>query len=587
MEPKKLLWQLFPGLLIIMLAALLLSAMLISNYYRDLFLKEQGDQMLARVKILQTEMVELIQEKRWIELAGLADRLGDKGQMRITLVDQQGRFLADSLGHLSTAEVLKLQPEIRAALRGIEGRSLRYGNTEQKQMLYVSLPINNGVTSIGALRLGVPVGLFEESLSWARPGLFWPVMGLGILAALACLPLVGKLTSPLSEIEDAARRFAKGELSHRLPSYQSFEFSRLARSLNEMAGQLFARFEEINARKKQQEAIFTGIGEGLLVLDEEGRVINLNPAALELLGLTDMRGKRLTDAARIPALEEFVKKSQKSAVVVSGQIEIFKTDRVVRATGSRLLDAQGGTAGVVLVLYDLTHLLKLENIRKEFVANVSHELKTPITSIKGFVETLLDGAKDDPEALDRFLKIIERQTGRLELIVEDLLSLARIEEKGFAERLQTTKVDLIEASKAAVQFCQHKARDKKMALVLNSSEVWIAQVNRPLIEQVLVNLIDNAVKYSPAGSKIELDFGRDGEMTWVAVSDQGQGISASDLPRIFERFYRVDKARSGLDSSTGLGLAIVKNIIELHQGRVEVKSEVGKGSRFCVLLPIV
>jgi len=353
-----------------------------------------------------------------------------------------------------------------------------------------------------------------------------------------------------------------------------------------MAKQLEDRFETIDRQKCEQEAIFAGIGEGLLVLDPEGRITNLNPAAMEILSLGDAYKKKLVEIVRNPALETFVQKTLLLETPVTAQIEIYQTDKVVRATGTALTDGKGRQIGVLLALYDLTHLLRLENVRKEFVANVSHELKTPITAIKGFVETLQDGAKDDPAELERFLAIIARQTGRLEMIVEDLLSLARIEQDGFEQAMERERTDLKELCKGALQLCQPNAKAKGISLILEEGEPHKLEINPRLVEQALINLLDNAIKYSGKGKEVRIGWFRSNQNWSLEVKDQGLGIPVEALPRIFERFYRVDKARSGNDLSTGLGLSIVKNIMKLHKGRVEVESQLGKGSSFRLLFPL-
>ncbi|MDT8447028.1 MAG: ATP-binding protein [bacterium] len=585
MNPKRLHWQLFPGLLLILLITLLLLTALVSRQYGDFFLEYRAQELLARGRILEPELVAMIDGGQWVALGGLAERLGPRGEVRITLVSPRGEFLSDSQGYLSTAEVLAEQPEIKAAIQGHAEQAIRFGYTEQRQMLYVARPLREDARLVGVVRLGVPIESFAKVLSWTRFGAIGLTLGLGLVAALASLLVVKKVAGPLEEIQQRAQDFAQGDLSVRLPQFDSLEFSRLSAALNLMAGQLQERFETIGRQKLEQEAIFTGIGEGLLVLDTEGRVTNLNPAAIEILSLREAKGKKLVEILRNPELERFAQEALATDQTVTAQIEIFQTDRVVRATGSRLSDNQGRHLGVLLAFYDLTHLLRLENVRKEFVANVSHELKTPITSVKGFVETLLDGAMDDPDDAERFLRIVYKHANRLEMIVEDLLSLARIEQEGFEEQLHTERRDLRDLIRISKGYCAQKAQSRQVELLVPESPEVEVLVNDQLAEQALVNLIDNAIKYSPEGSQVTITCFERGPWQVVEVADRGEGVPEADLPRIFERFYRVDKARSGLDSSTGLGLAIVKNILKLHRGQVEVESKWGRGSRFRLLFP--
>ncbi len=260
-------------------------------------------------------------------------------------------------------------------------------------------------------------------------------------------------------------------------------------------------------------------------------------------------------------------------------------ERVMQAHGSALHDLEGRPIGAVIVLNDVTDFRKLENIRRDFVANVSHELKTPVTSIKGFVETLLDGAMDDPVDSDRFLRIIAKQADRLHAIIEDLLALSKIEQAEDAEALALTPVPLKQLLDSAAATCQSSARDRQIEVRLECPPELYVQVNPLLFEQVLVNLMDNAIKYSETEHQVNVVAAAvAGEVT-ISVSDQGCGIADEHLSRIFERFYRVDRARSRKLGGTGLGLAIVKHIVQAHHGRVTVESTVGVGSTFTIHLP--
>ncbi|OGH00067.1 MAG: hypothetical protein A2600_00150 [Candidatus Lambdaproteobacteria bacterium RIFOXYD1_FULL_56_27] len=586
MNPKKLIWQIFPPLLLVFVTAMLLLSALVANRYSRFFVDYVSRELLLRAKVLEPELAKLIEERQWVLLGGIAERLASGGDVRVTLVSLQGEFLADSLGHLSAAEELAGLEEIQRAIQGESLAVQRFGFTEQREMLYVARPVLIGVHPVGVVRIGVPLDYYTEMLSWTRPAIAGLALGLGLAAALASLLVVRRVSIPLEEIQKQAQAFAQGDLTVRLPGFESLELDRLSRALNLMAKQLEDRFETIDRQKCEQEAIFAGIGEGLLVLDPEGRITNLNPAAMEILSLGDAYKKKLVEIVRNPALETFVQKTLLLETPVTAQIEIYQTDKVVRATGTALTDGKGRQIGVLLALYDLTHLLRLENVRKEFVANVSHELKTPITAIKGFVETLQDGAKDDPAELERFLAIIARQTGRLEMIVEDLLSLARIEQDGFEQAMERERTDLKELCKGALQLCQPNAKAKGISLILEEGEPHKLEINPRLVEQALINLLDNAIKYSGKGKEVRIGWFRSNQNWSLEVKDQGLGIPVEALPRIFERFYRVDKARSGNDLSTGLGLSIVKNIMKLHKGRVEVESQLGKGSSFRLLFPL-
>jgi two-component system phosphate regulon sensor histidine kinase PhoR len=328
--------------------------------------------------------------------------------------------------------------------------------------------------------------------------------------------------------------------------------------------------------------------EGVVAVDADERIINLNPAAAELFGIqmTAARGRSLQEVIRNSSLQRFFARVLTENRPMEEDIVLHNAgERRLQAHGTLLKDAAGGRIGALVVLNDVTRLHRLEDMRKEFVANVSHELKTPITSIKGFVETLQDGAVGNHDEAQSFLSIISRQAARLESIIEDLLSLSRIEQE--TERTETprSRESIADIVANAVQQCRLKIDEKRINIVVECSEKLAAHVNAPLLEQAVINLLDNAVKYSPAETSVRISAREDGSEVILAVQDNGCGIPQEHLPRIFERFYRVDKARSRQLGGTGLGLSIVKHIVQAHGGRVQAESRVGRGSTFTVVLP--
>jgi two-component system phosphate regulon sensor histidine kinase PhoR len=289
---------------------------------------------------------------------------------------------------------------------------------------------------------------------------------------------------------------------------------------------------------------------------------------------------------RLSELQRFVVGALSSGEPVEKDLVLYgEAERIVRAHGTPLRDAEGKRVGVLIVLNDVTRLAKLENIRKDFVANVSHEIKTPITAIKGFVETLQEGQSQDPEDVQRFLGIIHRHVDRLEAIVEDLLSLSRIEKEAETEEIPLEDHPVRVVLARAVQACEGKAASRKIRLELDCAESLTGRVNPHLLEQAVVNLIDNAVNSSEEGKSVTVKAQEKEQDILIQVQDQGSGIERKHLERIFERFYRVDKSRSRKLGGTGLGLSIVKHIVQAHGGRVSVESRVGVGSIFTVQLP--
>jgi two-component system phosphate regulon sensor histidine kinase PhoR len=322
--------------------------------------------------------------------------------------------------------------------------------------------------------------------------------------------------------------------------------------------------------------------EGVLAIDAEQRVLRMNQAASELLGVDAARaeGRILPEVVRNTDLQRLLTEVLASRQPAEGDVALRDRDqRMLYVHGTVLDDVRPGESGALLVLHDVTELRKLERMRRDFVANVSHELKTPVTSIQGFVETLLDGAVNDPQERDRFLRIVAAQTDRLSAIIDDLLTLARVEQ---GAKVVLSPGPVAAVLEAAVTTCKLMAEEMNVSLQWTCPPDLQATMNPSLLEQAVVNLIDNAVKYSAAGQTVRVEAGRaDGEV-FIRVIDQGCGIGSEHLPRIFERFYRVDKARSRKLGGTGLGLAIVKHIVQLHGGQVTVDSAPGRGSTFTV-----
>jgi two-component system phosphate regulon sensor histidine kinase PhoR len=414
--------------------------------------------------------------------------------------------------------------------------------------------------------------------------------GLLLVAAifLASLWTSRRLRLSLQSLAEGVERLADDDLSHRLYAADFLETRRLADSLNRMAQRLEIRMAAIVAHEHEQEAMLTSMDEGVLAVDREGTILNLNETCARLLGQDParLRGRRFHEAIRKPDLLSVVELALAEQSPVERDVRIVGSDdRWLHAHGTTLYDAQRRQIGALLVLHDVTRLRRLENMRRDFVANVSHELRTPITSIKGFVETLLDGAMDDPETSARFLRIVLRQVNRLNAIIEDLLILSRIEKGSDEATIELGEDRVAEVLRAAIEMCEKQAQDKGITLWLECDTELVARINAHLVEQAVVNLVGNAIKYSEPGSRVEVtSYRQDGEVL-IAVKDQGCGIEGKHLSRLFERFYRVDKARSRELGGTGLGLAIVKHIALAHRGSIDVQSTIGSGSVFTLRLP--
>ena len=366
------------------------------------------------------------------------------------------------------------------------------------------------------------------------------------------------------------------------------EFNALADATYSLAASLQDRLNAVTEQRNELEAVLSGMVEAVLVFDAEERIIRVNRAAESLFQIAEpkVKGRSLQETVRNTELHRFVGHTLSKDDPGEREIVILSDpDIFLQAHGAKLMDAQGQKIGGLIVLNDVTRLKALENIRRDFVANVSHELKTPITSIKGFLETLKEGAIKDPENAERFLDIIIRHTERLDTIIEDLLSLSRIERESERGEITLEKGSVREVIEAVGRTCFKAARKKNISLECDVEEDLSAKFNSTLLEQALVNLVDNAIKYSEPEKKVELEAKKTVGEIVITVRDQGCGIPKEHLQRIFERFYRVDKGRSRKEGGTGLGLSIVKHIVNSHRGRIDVESSPGSGSAFSIHLP--
>jgi two-component system phosphate regulon sensor histidine kinase PhoR len=360
--------------------------------------------------------------------------------------------------------------------------------------------------------------------------------------------------------------------------------------MNSMAAQLDERLRTVVQQRNEQEAVLASMIEGVIAIDTDQVILKINRAAGELLNINPAiaGGRRIGEVTRKVELQRFVAQALASNDPIEAELTLphRNEERYLQTHGSPLRGADGQKIGALIVVHNVTRLRRLENLRRDFVANVSHELKTPITAIKGAVETLRDGAIDDPQAVKPFLDIAGRQTDRLNAIIEDLLSLSRLEREAESAGIKLTQQKLQPILESAIQACASVSDELNVEIRVFCSETLSARVNAPLLEQAVVNLVSNAIKYSEKGDAVNVEGWQDKNQVMIKVQDRGVGIAREHLPRLFERFYRVDAARSRAIGGTGLGLAIVKHIVQAHDGEVTVHSTPGEGSVFTIRLPV-
>lgn len=535
------------------------------------------------------------------QLQAVVRDLSARALARVTIIASDGRVLADSAvsdSNLTAVENQLARPEIQQAAATGRGTDLRTNHTTGERTLFsaVSLSSPNQAMPPVFLRLGLPMAAFDRQTDRLHGNLA-VAFGITFLVAITLsVWLAHGITKPLSEIATAARQLAKGEHDVRIRTGSQDEVGLLADEISHMTDQLKARLDELSEDRAQLLAMLTSMVEGVMVLDSRGRVLQINPALERMFDVTRMevRGHPCSDVFRHPKLDTLVSTVLTKRMNEEDEILLHPSGRRLHIEASVTENERENEACAVLVFHDMTELRRLEIIRKDFVANVSHELRTPLTSIKGYIEALLDGAKDDPETSTKFLDIILKQSDRLNLILEDLLQLARIESGQILFKREPLHIQgIVERTLAMIKPLADKNGHRLVSYVADDLPAVLGDEDR--LTQVLSNLLDNAVKYTPGKGTITVaahpvsgDPAESGMATAVelSVTDTGIGIPDQDRPRVFERFYRVDKARSRELGGTGLGLAIVRHIVEGLGGRVWVEGNAPTGSRFVVRLPI-
>lgn len=580
----RLFWRLFLAWGLLILGTCGLLGMFVAQRVQEHALGQITESLKTKA-ILVREVVRSRQEEGEERLQQQMVALRREIATRITLIAADGRVVADSEEDPAHMDNHGTRPEIvQASTEGL-GRASRFSATLQEPMLYVAVPVDAG--RVRFVRVALPLDRVRHELAEIRR-LIWTAAGLLATGALlVAFALSRRMTRPLRELQRSAEQITAGRYGHKVYVPGQDECAALAQAFNRMSERLAEQFAQLAEDREQLRMILGGMIEGVIALDAEQRILFANARAAELLAFSpaEATGRKLWEVVRRRALQEVVEHAlasgspQREELTWNGPNPRSLTVHAARLAGSP-------PRGAVLVLHDTTDLRRLERLRQDFVANVSHELKTPLAVIKACAETLLDGALEDAEHRGAFLQRIADQAERLHTLILDLLSLARIES---GEELFTFReVSLAAAVNACLerQRARADAKNQQLAAVPPADpRPVLAWADEEALAHILDNLVDNAIKYTPAGGRITVHWGNDGDWVFLEVTDTGIGIPEQDLPRIFERFYRVDKARSRELGGTGLGLAIVKHLVQALGGSVTARSQLGQGSTFRVRLP--
>ncbi len=591
-KKKKLIWQIFPSFLIITFISLSAVTLYSTNYFKTFFLENAEKELTIRAALLQKNVADVLNRDKYDHnYAYINEQCRDIGKRtgtRVTIILPSGVVVGDSFGDIKTMENHKNRPEIIKALKKEKGLSIRHSATLGLNMMYIALPVMNDNKLTAVVRTSLSVSTIENKIKKVRNNLLFALFFTIIAAAGASLYAAKRITRPIQLMKTGAAEFAKGNLNSKLAIPDTEELSELAIAMNQMAEILDEKITAFKNRSMELEAVHASMQEGVIAIDETEKIITINNAAAKIFNFpaSSLKSMNILEIARNIELQQFIEMALATHKPVEADISIKKDKTfILRIHSTALYDIDRIRIGTLIIFHDITRIKLLERMQKDFAANVSHELKTPLTAIKGFVETIRTIQKDkEPAEYDNFLKIIEKNVNRMIELINDLLVLSKL------ERLQGTDINfknqnLSSLIHSAVNVCRRAFQKKNISVTIDCDEKISAKIDPVLMEQAVINLVDNAVKYSEKNTLIFIKaVACDDKVMKIEVKDQGRGIGKSHIPKIFNRFYRVDKSRSRNEGGTGLGLAIVKHIVQYHNGKIEVSSIKGKGSVFTITI---
>jgi two-component system phosphate regulon sensor histidine kinase PhoR len=590
-------WKLYSAFLLIIAVPALLFTWYTTTTFKNFFVTSTIEDLSERARQVAAFMEGSIGIVSPDAIDSLCKLIGRDIDMRFTVITADGTVLGDSKKDPHVMENHRNRSEVLAALAGNIGISDRFSNTIHERMVYVALPLHREGRLIGVMRTAISISVIHHELNRMYCRILLGYLLFAIAAALVSFYLSRRISLPVDAMKKGAQRFAAGNFTGRIKHSGTLEIDQLADALNEMGTRLHDTIGSLTEQRNRIDAVLSSMVEGVIALDGDQKILAINDAAVRLFSLPGKPadGTWIGEVLRNTGINSFMKRVAESGREIKDEILLVSdlhnaetAEQLLQLHGNALKDAEGRTIGVLAVINNITRIKRLETMRSDFVANVSHELRTPLTSVKGFVETLMAGAVDDRDEARHFLQIINRQVDRLSTIVEDLLTLSRMEQESQLQEPDVQRVRVSALFAAVVETCGVRAAARNITLETEGAGTLDADVEPALIEEALINLVDNAVNYSPEGNRVILSASVDTAQNELvlSVADSGPGIAAEHHERIFERFYRVDKARSRKLGGSGLGLSIVKHIALVHHGRATVKSAPGEGSTFYIHLPL-
>ncbi|ELU5122595.1 PAS domain-containing protein [Listeria monocytogenes] len=542
----------------------------------------------AKILLQTTNMENLDLDKDAATIQKSLDPLGEDIDARITVIDSKGDVVADTKKDPEKLDNHMNRPEVTDILKKGEsvGISIRESDSLGYSMLYVAVPVKHQGKTDGVLRISISLESVDAAVAklWGNLALIFGI-ALVIIAAISVF-IARKITRPVREIIEVSTDLANHKYDSRIHGKISGELQDLSISVNTLAESLETQMFEIKQNEQRLNAIVQNLVSGVMLINVDKQVIMTNRTMYQILGETEITGKPFYEVIKSFALSQLIEATFETKTIQQKEIILyFPREMILDASVSPILGENGEITGIILLLHDITQIRHLENVRSEFVTNVSHELKTPVTALKGFAETLLDGAMYDEVLLKKFLTIIKEESDRLHRLIMDILALSRIEQNPVAENVELVDADEVIEQSARTIFEMATEKNIRVTIPEKTSASVMIETDRDKLQQIVINLLSNAINYTPVDGKVEVKLIEQEAEVIIEVTDNGIGIPAKDIDRVFERFYRVDKARSRHSGGTGLGLSIVKHLVENCGGRIEVESQEEVGSTFRVTLP--
>ena len=577
-------WRIAIPYVILILVIMTVMGLYLSRLLRQTYLGSLENQLITEAIVARDQLSgDFGTGSPSLNLDDQAKHLSSLVNARVTLIAKDGTVLGDSHDDRAIMDNHASRPEIlRAGSQG-QGSSVRYSKTEGQDMFYAAVPVTNQDQQVGFVRLALPLQQIQSNLQQVQSTILFFTLIASAFAIFLAMFIASRTTRPLRDLTEASGRIANGDLSTHIVPSTNDELGQLTKAFNTMEDRLQSHIDELISERSKLSSVLNEMSDGVVIVDAAGKVQLINKAAEDMFGIDQKQaiGVSLIEAVRQHQLVELWRKCRQTGELEAVLIELPAQKLYLQTVATSLGKAL--PESTLLLLQNLTRLRHLETVRQDFITNISHELRTPLASLKVLTETLQETALDDPPAARRFFQQIETEVDALSLVVSELLELSRIESGKVPLKMEAvSSTDLIDGAVERLQLQAERAGLEIQTTCQTNLPKVLADPSR--LEQVLVNLLHNAIKFTPANGVISIGCHLNDDKMLFSVKDTGIGIPADDLPRIFERFYKTDRARSG--GGTGLGLAISRHIIEAHGGKIWAESIEGQGSTFYFTIPI-